>query len=312
MDKEWRPSLLLKISDHSEPVDTNLLVSNAVQKVRSVKIPMIIMQTWKTKEVPKHWKAGPEAIKRFMPTWEYHLLTDSENEVFVKRYFPDFWSVFSSFEYPIQKADAIRYMWFYVHGGLYLDLDLEIVRPLDDLFYNDRDLYVVRSGFMENVYTNAFIGAKPKLRVMLQCLEDMRAPYAAWHVGKHLKVVNSTGPNMFTKAISTVKAQSVAKVQGKVEKGEKILQDDVFEVLELPSHLIIACSICDPKPCCSDGGYCRTLGGSSWSGNDTNILTFAYCNRYALGTFLLLIIFLIVVVVIIYYRRKRERLARLQ
>jgi mannosyltransferase OCH1-like enzyme len=307
MSSDWRPSSILRPLFNLE--DTNFLVSAAVQKARTVKIPMIIMQTWKTKDIPKHWQAGPQAIQKFMPDWKYHLLTDSENDTFVKRYFPDFWSVFSTFEYPIQRADAIRYMWFYVHGGIYLDLDLEIVKPLDDLFYEERDLYVVRSSFMENVYTNAFIGAKPRLRVMLQCLEDMRAPYAAWHVGKHLKVVNSTGPNMFTKAISNIKAQSLLKVQNKEERGERILPGDRFEVAELPSHLIIACSICDPKPCCSEGGYCRTLGGSSWSGDDTNLLTFAYCNRYALGSLLLLVIFIIVVTVFIYYRRKRERLA---
>jgi len=283
---EWKPSLILKASNQSLPV------SSAVQ---TVKIPLLIMQTWKTKDVPEHWQSGPAALKRLMPHWKYQLLTDDDNNRFVQRYFPDFWPFFSALEYPIQRADAIRYMWLYVMGGLYLDLDLEITKPLDDLFFEDHDLYVVKSSIVENVYTNAFIGAKPRLFVMLQCLEDMKLPYSPWQIGKHLKVINSTGPNMFTRAISKVKLQT-----------ESFHPEDEtkFSVDELPTELIVACGICDPKPCSAEGGYCRVLGGSSWSGSDTNFLTALYCKRYQLASVLLIIVIMIIVITILFYRKR--------
>lgn len=261
-----------------------------LNRKNTIKIPKIIMQTWKTKDIPRHWRSRV-SIQALMPDWKYYLMTDEDNLNFVKTYFPDFVSHFQMFEYPIQRADAIRYMWLYVNGGVYLDLDLELMKPLDDLFYEDKDLYVVRSANVTNIYTNAFMGAKPKLRVMLQCLEFMTLPYKLWHVGKHLKVVNSTGPNMFTRAISSVK--DIAKLEGRED----------FEVKELPAHLIVACSVCDPKPCSTEGGYCKTLGGSSWSGTDTAFITRVYCNRFYILTVLVIFIALIVFILFLKIRR---------
>lgn len=267
-------------------------------KPREVKIPKEIMQTWKTNDVPNSWKPSPQSIKRLMPTWNYTLMTDEANRRFVQLYFPDFLFYFDGFEYPIQRADAIRYMWLYVKGGLYIDLDLELVKPLDELFFEDADLYVVKSAIMNNVYTNAFMAAKPRLQLMLRCLEEMKAPYSYWHVGKHLKVVNSTGPNMFTKAI-----QKEVVASSSPDRNDSRLK---LKVAELPGDLIIVCSICDPKPCSVDNGYCRLLGGSSWSEGDTAFWTSIYCNRRQL-IFLFVVIVIVIAVVIIVYKKRRYK-----
>lgn len=252
------------------------------------------MQTWKTKTLPDHWAPSQRAIKTLMPTWNYTLMTDDDNLKFVETHFPDFVFYFKGFEYPIQRADAIRYMWLYVKGGIYIDLDLEIVKPLDDLFFEDKDLYVVKSAIMDNVYTNAFMGAKARLPLMLRCLDGMKAPYAYWHVGKHLKVVNSTGPNMFTKAIEAEVASSSDSSRS-------------LEVIELPGDLIIACSICDVKPCCKEDGYCRLLGGSSWSEGDTEFLTTIFCYRRELIVMFVVIIIAVAVVMLLYKKRLFRR-----
>jgi len=255
----------------------------------TVKIPMNIMQTWKTNKLPDYWVASQKAIFKFMPHWKYTLMTDDDNYEFVTKYFPDFLKYFKAFEYPIQRADAIRYMWLYVHGGLYLDLDLEIVKCLDDIFYDDKDLYVVGSAILGEVYTNAFFAAKPKLKVMLDFLENMKIPNKLWHIGKHLKVVNSTGPMMFTKAINNRYASN-----------EHLLKP-------IKRELIIPCTICDEKPCCSEGGYIRLLGGSSWSGKDTGFYTYLFCNQKKIIICLVLLVIKIIICVLLikYYKRKK-------
>lgn len=303
MDEEWRPSRIL------QPKTSTEVIVNGFQRAKTVKIPKIIMQTWKTKDVPKKWKASERSIKKFMPDWDYHLMTDEDNLVFVERYFPDFLHHFKTFEYPIQRADAIRYMWLYVMGGIYFDLDLELLKPLDDLFYEDGDLYVVKSVHVE-VYTNAFMAAKPRLQVMLQCMEGMKSPYTSLYIGKHLKVVNSTGPNMFSRAVNKIKEECVLKELEAGVSGDPLKKKYQFEVKELPAHLIVACSVCDPKPCCSEGGYCRTLGGSSWGAEDGSPSVFIFCNRYYFFSGLLLIL-VIIAIVIAYRRQKKRRLGSL-
>jgi mannosyltransferase OCH1-like enzyme len=69
-----------------------------------------------------------------MPHWKYVLNSDEDNRNFVVQYFPDFLPTYDGFRYPIQRADVIRYMWLYIHGGLYMDLDVEIIRDLTPLF----------------------------------------------------------------------------------------------------------------------------------------------------------------------------------
>ena len=160
------------------------------------------MQTWKTSEVPENWKISPQSVQERMPDWKYVLMTDEDNERFVKKYFPDFLDTYESLEYPIMKADAIRYMWLYVYGGVYMDLDIELTKSLEDLFYENNDIYVVQSGNVGSVYTNSFIASKPHCKIWLDCLKEVKKAYKWWMIGKHLKVMSKTGPLMLTRVIN--------------------------------------------------------------------------------------------------------------
>lgn len=251
------------------------------------------MHTWKTKTLPFQWQASQDAILKLMPDWDYHLMTDADNLTFVKRYFPDFLTTFTQFEYDIQRADAIRYMWLYVHGGVYLDLDIRILKSLDGLFKVNYDLYVVKSKIVGNIYTNAFMAAKPRLSVTLRCLEMMKAGNSWWHLGKHLKVINLTGPHMWTQAIEAFQAENSSK--------------DRMTIQEIPTSLIIPCSMCDSGKCKLDEAYCEILGGSSWSGADTEFLLTLHCNKKAIASTLLLTIMLVVVVIIVIKRRRQNQ-----
>src|SRR5579872_6289874 len=107
-------------------------------------IPRKIMQTWKTSVVPQKWEPSVKSIKKYMSGWNYTLMTDEDNRKFVQQWFPDFLPYYDKFPHNIQRADAIRPMWLYIHGGLYLDLDIELLGPLDSLFQAG-DLFLVPS-----------------------------------------------------------------------------------------------------------------------------------------------------------------------
>jgi mannosyltransferase OCH1-like enzyme len=250
-----------------------------------VKIPKIVMQTWKGTEetLPEAWKTSPASIRFFMPEWQYVLLSDIDNDNFIAQYFPQYLKTFRGFEYGIQRADFIRYAWLYVNGGLYLDCDYELEKSLEELFYVDREFYVVPSGNFGDFYTNAIMASKPGARVWLVCLELASQGYCWWHFGKHLKVMATTGPLMFTKAVKTQ-------------------PPDSYHILN--QKLLTPCSVCDPKPCGKAGGYMKTLEGSSWISTDTRIYIYLKCNWRKLVIFCIII--LIVIWILMLMRTFRE------
>ncbi len=247
-------------------------------KKKKVCIPKIIMQTWKTKTVPEKWKHSPISIKKKMPDWEYVLMTDEDNENFVKKNFPWFWPTFRDFEYNIQRADAIRYMWLYVYGGVYMDLDMILQKPLDDLFYTDNEIFLVCSGNIGGVITNSFMASKPKCKVWLHMLEHMTQKLPWWCVGKHLKVMYSTGPMGLNHIIK---------------------KKTITTYGALPNKLIMPCSVCDISYCKSDIAYILPLEGSSWISYDTMFYNFWLCHwkEAVFAIFILLITFFALVIV---------------
>jgi hypothetical protein len=61
------------------------------------------------------------------------LWTDASSREFIAGHYPWFLDTFDNYTYPIQRADAIRYFVLHHYGGIYLDLDIGCLRPLDPL-----------------------------------------------------------------------------------------------------------------------------------------------------------------------------------
>lgn len=94
-------------------------------------IPKIVHQTWKSKDLPLRWQKFRESWKAFHPDWEFQLWTDEDNMRLVEKDYPDFLHLYTSYEYPVLKADFARILYLHKYGGIYADLDLELLRPLD-------------------------------------------------------------------------------------------------------------------------------------------------------------------------------------
>lgn len=233
-------------------------------------IPKIIFQTWKTHNVPHHWQKCPESIKEFMPDWQHILMNDEENRLFVEKYFPDFLPYYDSFTYPIQKADAIRYMFLYQFGGLYMDLDFEILAPLDNLFSNGSEIFLVCSGNVASSYTNSFMASKPKCKFWLEVLEEMKKPLPWYaYISKHWLIMNSTGPLMLS----------------------RVVRNTTSVISLLPRKLIMPCSVCN-LDCDTSQAYLKPLQGSSWISYDTIFYNFFLCYwKQLLWSLVILLIF---------------------
>jgi len=94
-------------------------------------IPKLIHQTAKTADIPPKWQQFQTRLKELHPGWTYKLWTDADNLEFVTREYPDFLRVFTGLPKNIMRADVIRYLLMYRLGGLYMDLDYEMLKPFD-------------------------------------------------------------------------------------------------------------------------------------------------------------------------------------
>ena len=193
----------------------------------------------------------------------------------VKKNFPDFLKSYNSLEYPIMKVEAIRYMWLYVYGGIYMDLDIVVVKPLDDLFYFDVELYLSPSGNVSSYLTNSFMASKPHRTLWLRMIAHMKQPKPRWAWGKHMTVMNTTGP---------VALNYVVKNEG-------------YTYLALSAKKVMPCSVCNIDSCDIGDAYLRPLIGSSWVAWDTKAINFVVCNWRTLVT----IIIIILVTIILYF-----------
>lgn len=97
------------------------------------KIPRIIHQTWKDKNLPPQWQLVRDECARMHPDYEYRLWTDADSRQFIEDYYPWFLPIFDSYPYNIQRADAIRYFILHKYGGIYMDLDVGCLRRFDPL-----------------------------------------------------------------------------------------------------------------------------------------------------------------------------------
>lgn len=249
-------------------------------KKHNIKIPKIIYQTWKTHDVPEKWKVSPESIKKLMPDWEYVLMDDNENREFIKKHFTSFLPYYDAFPYNIQRADAIRYMWLYIHGGIYMDLDFEVQHPLTELFKNDSDLYLVHSGNVGSVVTNSFMASKPRNKFWLEVIEEMKKPLDWYILGKHFQVMCSTGPLMLSRVVARTGTP----------------------YYRMSKKDIMPCSVCNIT-CSTCESYLKPLQGSSWCNWTSTFLNFWLCNWKTVLGFTISVLVIILIFYILWWLR---------
>ena len=162
-------------------------------------IPKIIHQTWKSKEVPAKWQAYVDKVQQLNPEWEYRLWTDDEIDVFVKEEFPDFYETFVNFSRVIMRADVIRYLIMYKIGGVYLDLDYEMLQPFN---FGAETLVLplnrsVSYGDEKDTLGNCIFASVPNHKFWEDAISDLKQnpPY----VTDYSQIVEATGPEFLTR-----------------------------------------------------------------------------------------------------------------
>lgn len=199
--------------------------------------PKKIWQTWKVD--PFGFEERDLATAR---TWtvrnanhRYEVLTDQNDLYYVETHYGpgglnrlDIVHTYKSLTARIIKADLLRYLVMYAEGGIYTDIDVEAIRPIDRFIptrYNERDIdmvvgveidqpefrsHSILGGKCESFCQWTFM-CKPRLPVLMRLIDDivLWLNEVAQKQGVSIaeiqldfdEVISGTGPSAFTKAI---------------------------------------------------------------------------------------------------------------
>ncbi|CAI6815150.1 BFH_HP2_G0054300.mRNA.1.CDS.1 [Saccharomyces cerevisiae] len=152
-------------------------------------IPKIIHQTYKTEDIPEHWKEGRQKCLDLHPDYKYILWTDEMAYEFIKEEYPWFLDTFENYKYPIERADAIRYFILSYYGGVYIDLDDGCERKLDPL--------LAFPAFLRKTsplgVSNDVMGSVPRHPFFLKALKSLKHYDKYWFI-PYMTIMGSTGP----------------------------------------------------------------------------------------------------------------------
>lgn len=209
---------------------TATTATGAAQSAAST--PGVLHQTWQSRTLPYWIAAEREALRRANPTYRFELWDDSDCEHFMRSVAPP-WVRDAYFsirpELGAARADVWRYALLHHCGGVYLDIDSTLMRPLDSWLnasaavvsceanrVRERDvqlaqrlnlstLGLVRGGCRRAQWLLAAPARHPLLLQALRFVADNLGRYRDGlepRVSMHDKVTFLTGPMVWTRAVS--------------------------------------------------------------------------------------------------------------
>jgi inositol phosphorylceramide mannosyltransferase catalytic subunit len=179
-------------------------------------IPAIIHQTWKEGRIPPLYELYVDSWRKLHPGWNYCLWTDADNRRFIEEQFPGFLECYDGYRWPIQRADAVRYFLLYHCGGVYVDLDIECLRPIDNLLSSASCVIAAESMVhawihdRDQILSNALVASTPG-HPFLKAVID-RLPEFARRIHPNQPVLATTGPYMLTEVYEDYSAKETVNV----------------------------------------------------------------------------------------------------
>ena len=172
----------------------------------------IIHQTWKESTIPDQYASFVASVKQHNRGYEYRLWTDQNNRELIAKRFPWFLPTYDSYKHPIERADAVRYFILYEYGGVYIDLDMECLKSVDDLFEKAEVWFSIEAGpsIYNKVISNAFMATPRKHPLFKDLIRQL--PRVIHRDITFQDVFNNTGPNMLHQFLMASFGQYAIKI----------------------------------------------------------------------------------------------------
>ncbi len=167
-------------------------------------IPKIIHQVW-SGSLPDFLKEWSKSWREYNPDWKYEFWDDDRMNSFIEEYFPEYVEVYNNFPYNVQRWDAIRYLFLWKMGGMYVDFDSECLEPIEGLFRGKDCCFSLEPHanpeFKDIPYlSNALMACSSEHPFMLQIIKKVFSgePCSYPVDDKFFHVLSTTGPLVVT------------------------------------------------------------------------------------------------------------------
>ena len=164
---------------------------------RAPVIPKIVHQIWIGPHAPPAiFELSQRSIKQLHPGWEYRLWTDAD-VASLELYNKKVYDLSNNYG---KKADILRYEILKKYGGVYIDVDVVCLKPLDQLLHYD--LWVGIAPLECHALINtALIGAVPGNPIIEDCIMTLEEDWYAFNTMPFPgNVLYGAGPCHFSKS----------------------------------------------------------------------------------------------------------------
>ena len=138
------------------------------------------------------------------PSWQHWFWTEVGTRHLIGQKYPHYLSLYDQYPYMINRADVRRYFIMYEYGGIYADLDVESLKPLDGLLSNyqciiaqepEEHQTLLYHNQAPNFAMPAFMACRPQ-HPFFKLLIDKLSDYIslAWKLPWNENILKSTGP----------------------------------------------------------------------------------------------------------------------
>lgn len=125
----------------------------------SVAIPRVIHQIWYQGEaqLPERYRRFRRTWEKHHPDWEFVFWDERKIRELIHTEYGWFGSYFDGYPMDIQRMDSARYFILNTCGGFYIDMDVECLKPIDELLGRYELILSKTVG-----YNNAIMGSIPR------------------------------------------------------------------------------------------------------------------------------------------------------
>ena len=181
-------------------------------------IPHIVHQAFDDVTLPGQVENWVRSWGDLNPRWRHWFWTESSARHLIGKNYTQFLDLYDQYPYKINRADVRRYFILYEHGGVYADLDVECLKPLDDIVSRfpciiaqepaEHQVLLYDSTTASIFAMPAFMACRPHhpfFKFLISQLSHFI--FLAWKLPWNENILRSTGPHFVSQVLANYQKQ---------------------------------------------------------------------------------------------------------